>query len=351
MRAPNSVPKEALKLTDALKTRLKAHLSAYGPRQRMSETQALEPYRWASRFVVGVAGVSPQISCPGGLIQVANELAALMQQHGAEILPVGFILKTTPFQKLENKLSKFSRGGGQGKLVNISPWEGKLPTPLLVLQAAGKVRVVDNPHGRHKTMPRMPALAEQGDEPPPPPRAIDPHLQAEGEAGIEGGLPPPNTNPNINPNTGTEEGVAEAGGGETDGPGEGGGVVAGGGETDGPGEGGGVVAGGGESDGISDAGADLEGLGGAPPSKKRKKKASSTTEGQGIPHLTDHPEWDQIAKVLSEAPFDKNNKKAGVFLMHYFPPSDGAVPSHEDWYLGKIVKVGYRELWLGGWRA
>jgi hypothetical protein len=113
----------------------------------------------------------------------------------------------------------------------------------------------------------------------------------------------------------------------------------------------GGVAGGGESDGISDAGADLGGLGGAPPSKKRKKKPSGTTEGQGIPHLIDHPEWDQIAKVLSEAPFDKNNKKAGVFLMHYFPPSDGAVPSHEDWYLGKIVKVGYRELWLGGWRA
>jgi hypothetical protein len=122
MRPANSVPLATVKLTEYLTDRIRNHVRAYGPARRLTETQALEPYRWAARHLLGIAGIAPQISCPGGLHAVAGEVAWLMP---SETLPHGFLSKTSPSQKLANKLSVYPRGGMQGKQVLHSPWPGE----------------------------------------------------------------------------------------------------------------------------------------------------------------------------------------------------------------------------------
>lgn len=174
MRGASTVPLSAVKLTEFLTNRISTHVRAYGPARRLSETQALEPYRWAARHLLGIAGIAPQISCPGGLDAVATEVACLMP---SETLPQGFLSKTSPSQKLANKMSVYPRGGRQGKQVLHSPWPGEeqLPTPTQALVDVGKVAIVAqgaaNPRGR--TGSRVTAMAAEGEIVRPPPNLAD----------------------------------------------------------------------------------------------------------------------------------------------------------------------------------
>ena len=172
MRPANSVHLARFKLTEYLTDRIRNHVRAYGPARRLTETQALEPYRWAARHLLGIAGIAPQISCPGGLHAVAGEVAGLMP---SETLPHGFLSKTSPSQKLANKLSVYPRGGMQGKQVLHSPWPGEemqVPTPVAALVGLGKV-AEGVAIRRGRTGSRVTAMAAEGEQVRPPPNLAD----------------------------------------------------------------------------------------------------------------------------------------------------------------------------------
>ena len=151
---------EDVNLPEYLKRRVHSHVRGVGSQGRLTGTQALEVYRWAARWTVSNLGTNPKVSVKNSVPRISTQVSNLLP---LESLPRGFNQKTTPVQKLENQISKYARGGVQGRPVFCSPLpEGEVDgTPFKELIKGGKVRLREcvRVEGRGQEKPTRPGAS------------------------------------------------------------------------------------------------------------------------------------------------------------------------------------------------